>query len=48
MTPNEKFLVRRLDQIVEEAKKDIKEHKEWLAEVKQRREERMEQLLNRK
>ena len=47
MTPNEKYIARRLEEILEVANKNLKEHKEWLDDRKKRREERMERLLER-
>ena len=47
MTPEgKKHLVRRLDQILEVAKKTQQEHKELLEKRKKRREERLERLLD--
>ena len=48
MTPKEKYIKRRLGEILEIANKTLDEHKEWLEERKTRREERLERLLDRK
>ena len=45
MTPNEKYIARRLEEILEVAKKNQQEHKEWVEDRKKRREERIKGAL---
>ncbi len=48
MTPNEKYIARRLGEILEIAKKDLKEHERWVEERKQREREDRERLRERR
>ena len=44
MTPKQEAAMRRLDQVLRDARKNIKQHEQWAEDIKRNREERKERL----
>ena len=44
MTPKQEAAIRRLDQVLQDARKNIKQHEQWAEDIKRNREERRDRI----